>query len=97
MTCDIQKANFGKRIAAWIFDLLFVAAIAVGCGFALYTILGYDNYNQTLEVAYNQYEGRFFQYSKFFPGCIAYDFLCSAERLYYNNRICAGRNLCREA
>ena len=59
MTRDIQKANFGKRIAAWIFDLLFVAAIAVGCGFALSSILGYDNYSQALESAYSKYETQY--------------------------------------
>lgn len=59
MTHDIQKANLGKRIAAWFFDLFFVAALAVGCGFALSSILGYDGYNQTLESAYSKYETQY--------------------------------------
>lgn len=59
MTHDIQKANFWKRIAAWFFDLLFVAALAVGCGFALSSILDYDSYSQTLEEAYSKYETQY--------------------------------------
>ena len=51
MTPDIPKASLWRRIAAWLLDLIFVAALAIGFGLALYTILGYDNYNQTLEVA----------------------------------------------
>lgn len=82
MTCDIQKATFGKRIAAWIFDLLFVAAIAVGCGFALYRILGYDNYNQALEIAYNQYET---QYGTVFDITTAeYEALTAEQRETYD-------------
>ena len=59
MTQDIQKANFWKRIAAWIFDLLLVATLAVGCGAALSSLLGYGNYSQTLEVAYDKYETQY--------------------------------------
>lgn len=56
MTHDIQKANFWKRAAAWLFDLLLIATLAVGCGFALSSLLGYDGYSQTLEQAYAKYE-----------------------------------------
>ena len=59
MTPNIPKASLWRRIAAWLLDLIFVAALAIGFGLALYTILGYDNYNQTLEVAYNQYEAQY--------------------------------------
>ena len=82
MTPNIPKASLWRRIAAWIFDLLFVAAIAVGCGFALYTILGYDNYNQTLEVAYNQYEA---QYGTVFDITTAeYEALTAEEKETYD-------------
>ena len=59
MTHEIQKANFWKRIAAWIFDLLLVATLAVGCGAALSSFLGYDDYNQVLQKAYDKYEAQY--------------------------------------
>lgn len=59
MTLDIQKANFWKRIAAWIFDLLLTATLAVGFGFALSSMLGYDGYSQTMEQAYDKYETQY--------------------------------------
>ncbi len=59
MTYDIQKANFWKRLAAWIFDLLLAATLAVGCGFALSSMLDYDSYSQTMEQAYDKYETQY--------------------------------------
>ena len=59
MTLDIQKASFWKRIAAWIFDLLLAATLAVGFGFALSSMLGYDGYSQTMEQAYDKYETQY--------------------------------------
>lgn len=59
MTFDIQKANVWKRIAAWIFDLLLTATLAVGFGFALSSVLGYDGYSQTMEQAYDKYEAQY--------------------------------------
>ena len=39
---DLQKASFGKRISAYLFDviLLFIAVIGIGCIFSAVT--GYD-------------------------------------------------------
>lgn len=59
MSCDIQKANFWKRIAAAFFDLLLVATLAVGCGYTLSSVLGYDGYSQTMEKAYDKYETQY--------------------------------------
>lgn len=59
MIHDIQKANFWKRIAAWLLDAILVATLAVGCGFALSSVLGYDGYSQSLEEAYNKYETQY--------------------------------------
>ena len=59
MIYDIQKANFWKRIAAWLFDLLLVATLAVGCGAALSSFLGYDDYSRALEKAYDKYETQY--------------------------------------
>ncbi len=40
---DLQKASFGKRISAYLFDviLLFIAVIGIGCIFS--AIVGYDS------------------------------------------------------
>ena len=82
MTPDIPKASLWRRIAAWLLDLIFVAALAIGFGLALYTILGYDNYNQTLEVAYNQYEA---QYGTVFDITTAeYEALTAEQRETYD-------------
>lgn len=82
MTPDIPKASLWRRIAAWLLDLIFVAALAIGFGLALYTILGYDNYNQTLEVAYNQYEA---QYGTVFDITTAeYEALTAEEKETYD-------------
>ena len=59
MNYDIQRASFWKRIAAWFFDLILVITLAVGCGAVLSSLLGYNNYNQTLETAYSKYETQY--------------------------------------
>ena len=59
MVNDLQKASIWKRIAAWIFDGILVAALAVGFGFLLSMLLGYDGYSQALNDAYAHYEGEY--------------------------------------
>ncbi len=82
MTHDIQKASLWKRIAAWFLDLLFVAALAIGCGFALFSILDYDGYNQTLESAYSKYET---QYDIVFDITrVEYEAMTAAQRETYD-------------
>lgn len=56
MTNQIQKANFGKRTAAWLFDLILVGILAVAFGVLISWLLGYDGYSQTLDAAYAHYE-----------------------------------------
>lgn len=56
MVYDLQKAGLWKRIAAWMFDGILTAIIAVGLGFFLSALLGYDSYSQTLDAAYDRYE-----------------------------------------
>ncbi len=50
---DIQKASILKRISAWILDVILLATLAVGAGWGLTSILGYDKYadevNEKLE------------------------------------------------
>lgn len=59
MVYDLQKASFLKRIAAWMFDGIVTAILAVGFGFLLSLLLGYDGYSQTLDGAYAQYEAEY--------------------------------------
>lgn len=39
---DFQKANMFKRISAFLFDVILLCIVAVGCAFLLSTIFGYD-------------------------------------------------------
>ena len=55
MVYDLQKAGLWKRIAAWMFDSILTAILAVGLGFLLSVLLGYDSYSQTLDAAYDRY------------------------------------------
>ncbi len=56
MSTDLQKASFGKRIAAWLFDGILLGILAVACGVLLSWLLGYDAHSATLEQAYGRYE-----------------------------------------
>lgn len=58
MSNEIQKAGIWKRIAAWLFDMILVSVLAVGCGVLLSLLLGYDGYSQTVDQAYAAYEGQ---------------------------------------
>jgi uncharacterized RDD family membrane protein YckC len=59
MVIDLQRAGMWKRLAAWMFDSILVAILAVGLGFALSGLLDYDGWNQKLDDAYNRYETRY--------------------------------------
>lgn len=56
MVYDLQKASLWKRIAAWMFDGILTGILAVGFGFLLSLLLGYDGYSQAVDTAYAQYE-----------------------------------------
>lgn len=56
MVYDLQKAGLWKRIAAWMFDGILTAVLAVGLGFLLSYLLGYDSYSRELDAAYARYE-----------------------------------------
>lgn len=56
MGCELQKASFWKRISAWLFDFIITGILAVGLAVALSLLLGYDNYSQTVNTAYEKYE-----------------------------------------
>ena len=59
MVVDLQKANFWKRIAAWLFDVILVCVLAVGCGALLAEVLHYDTHAENLEAAYDKYETQY--------------------------------------
>ena len=59
MVVDLQKANFWKRVAAWLFDVILVCVLAVGCGALLAEVLHYDTHAENLEAAYDKYETQY--------------------------------------
>ena len=56
MVYDLQKASMWKRIAAWMFDGILIATLAVGFGLLLSLLLGYDTHNETMETSFAAYE-----------------------------------------
>ena len=56
MVYDLQKGSVWKRIAAWLFDGILTGILAVGFGLLLSMLLGYNQYNETLDAAYAGYE-----------------------------------------
>lgn len=56
---DLQKANLWKRISAALCDFILLAIVVVGVAFLLSSVLGYDNYHESLEASYEKYEAEF--------------------------------------
>lgn len=82
MNHQIQKASFGKRTAAWLFDGIMVGILAVAFGVLLSWLLGYDGYSRTLEEAYTHYET---QYGVTFEMTLEqYEAMTEAEQANYN-------------
>lgn len=59
MIHDIQKAGIWKRIAAWMFDMILMSVLVVGCGLLLSWVLGYDGYSAAVDEAYARYENQY--------------------------------------
>lgn len=59
MVYDLQKASMWKRVAAWMFDGILVATLAVGFGLLLSLLLGYDVHNQKMETSFAAYESQY--------------------------------------
>lgn len=55
MGYSFQKASLWKRAAAWMFDAILTGLLAVGCGFLLSLLLGYNGYSEALDQAYAKY------------------------------------------
>ena len=59
MTERLQKASFGKRIIAAIFDGITITILAVGLAVGLSSALKYDSYMDTVNSAYEKYETQY--------------------------------------
>ena len=59
MDLDVQRASLWKRIAAWMFDSILVAILAVGIGVILSAAFGYDGYSARLDEIYAKYESQY--------------------------------------
>lgn len=59
MVYDLQKASIAKRIAAWLFDAILTATVAVGFALLLSALLGYDVHNENMEASFAAYETQY--------------------------------------
>lgn len=59
MAFSIQKANFWKRISAWLFDTILAITLAMACCMGASSVIGYDrvsnDYNTRLNAYYEEY------------------------------------------
>ena len=55
MSVSLQKANFWKRISAYLFDLILTVTLAVGFCSVVSSIVGYDKHSEKLDFYYAQY------------------------------------------
>ena len=46
---DLQKASMGKRISAFLFDVIMLFTVAVGLIWAIFAIAGYDGYAEAYD------------------------------------------------
>ena len=56
MMHDLQKASFGKRISAYIFDFIMLLVLATGFAFLVSAIVGFDGKMAEMEAHYHRYE-----------------------------------------
>lgn len=59
MVYELQKAGFLKRTAAWLLDAILVSILAVGIAWILSAALGYDEYSDRVNDAYDRYEDQY--------------------------------------
>ena len=52
----IQKANFWKRISAYLFDMILTVTLTIGFAVLLSAVLGYDKQTEQLKTYYTKYE-----------------------------------------
>ena len=56
MAISLQKANFWKRISAYLCDFIIVVILSVGFATVISAIIGYDKNTETMEGYYAAYE-----------------------------------------
>lgn len=59
MRNDLQKAGVLKRISAWTFDTILLACLVMVIAMALSGIFKYDEYNDRMDAAYEEYGERY--------------------------------------
>ena len=59
MVHDLQKANMGKRISAYIFDSILLITVAVGVAALLSGLFGYDTHTAERQRLRQDYETRY--------------------------------------
>lgn len=79
---DLQKANMGKRISAWLFDSILLAVLAVCFGLLLSSVLDYDSYSARLDAVYSKYEAK--HEVSFTITQAEYEALTDSERIRYD-------------
>ena len=52
----LQKANFWKRISAYLFDIILTVTLAFGLASLLSAVVGYDKHQEQLQSYYTEYE-----------------------------------------
>ena len=55
MRFEIQRADFWKRISAFLFDIILLGIVIVGAAALLSAILGYDKHMAVVEQVENEY------------------------------------------
>ncbi len=56
MSLTLQKANFWKRISAYLFDFIITVILTMGFALAVSSIIDYDKHSATLQSYYTEYE-----------------------------------------
>ncbi len=56
MIYDLQKASLGKRLSAFLFDLVLFVILVTGAAFGLSALLGYDSQLTSYEQSYSDFQ-----------------------------------------
>ncbi len=59
MIYDLQKASMLKRISAFLFDFILMTVVVAGLMFLLSLVFGYDNYSDTFNAKFEEYQTRY--------------------------------------
>lgn len=84
MIYDLQKASMGKRISAYLFDIVIFLVVLTGFAFAISAIVGYDDKLSSMEALYTEYEEKYG--IKLDITTNEYDAMTEEERLAYDDK-----------